>query len=178
MSKVSEVYARALLKYGGEENCGLFIQQLKAFCSVIDAYPEVFRWFQFRYISRYKKMELADNIGKNLKLDKRVMNFIRLLVLKNRFNFIKEIIVELENIYSREKVLNIKLESPVELDEKLIQEISSIIKNKLQRDLQLFPVVNSEMLFGFRIYFDHKLYDLSLKGIFRHLRDRWRNVHV
>ncbi|RKY37314.1 MAG: ATP synthase F1 subunit delta [Candidatus Omnitrophota bacterium] len=178
MSKISEVYARALLKYGGDQSCASFIQELKNFYKVVESYPQMLRWFQFRSVPRWKKIELANHIGKSIKLDKRIMNFIRLLIIKNRLSFVTEIISDLEKIYSQQKVLKIKLESPVELDKKFMEEISNIIKDRLQRELQLYVVVNNDMLFGFRLYFDHKLYDLSLDEIFSRWKQGWRRLYV
>jgi len=66
----------------------------------------------------------------------------------------------------------------VELDKKFMEEISNIIKDRLQRELQLYLVVNSDMLFGFRLYFDHKLYDLSLDEIFSRWKQGWRRLYV
>jgi len=41
MSKISEVYARALLKYGGDQSCDFFIQELKNFYKVVESHPQI-----------------------------------------------------------------------------------------------------------------------------------------
>ncbi len=178
MSSISEVYSRALLKYGGEENCALFLQQLHSFCNLINAYPQLWKYFQLRAISKKKKLELIDNIANILKLDKKIINFLHLLVIKQRLQYIPEIVSALERLYSQGKILSVKLESPVELDSKFVKELEEIIKNKINKNLHLVPVCNHEMIFGFRLQFNHRLLDLSLAGIFTALREQWRKTYV
>lgn len=178
MSSISEVYSQALLKYGGEKDYALFIQQLNSFCNAINTYPQLWKYFQLRAIPKRKKLELLDNIAKILKLDIKIINFLHLLIIKQRLQYINEIVSALERFYSQKKILSVKLESPVELDSKFVEELEEIIKNKVNKKVHLVPVCNREMIFGFRLQFNHRLLDLSLTGIFTTLREQWRKTYA
>ncbi|HDI45866.1 MAG TPA: hypothetical protein ENF60_00840 [Candidatus Omnitrophica bacterium] len=178
MSSISEVYSQGLLKYGGEENCALFIQQLHSFCNAINVYPQLWKYFQLRAIPKKKKLELIDNIADILKLDKKIINFLHLLVVKQRLQYIVEIVSALERFYSQKKILSVKLESPIELDSKSAAELKEIIAHRLNKRLHLVSVCNREMIFGFRLQFNYTLLDLSLTEIFTTLREQWRKTYA
>ncbi len=123
---------------------------------------DVLAFFKSCKVSKEAKKELITNSFKD-GLDKYVLNFLYLLVDKNRIAYYDEIFVEFHKLCNDS--LNIKegvIETARELDGNLLEDLEkSLSDNKYT--VVLKPKINKSLISGFRISLDDKVIDNTMK---------------
>ncbi len=115
-------------------------------------------------ISLQTKYEILDDIFKK-ELSEKVLNFIKILVEKNRFNEFNQII----QAYSDEldKINNIKrveVVSAVELSDEQKQKVTEKLEKRLQKTIKSEWIVDTDIIGGLIIKIDDDVIDTSLKN--------------
>lgn len=97
-------------------------------------------------------------------LDELIINFLKLLIDKNRFNVFGEIIEAynkaLDNINN---ISRIKVTSAVEMSKELQQKLKSKLENKLNKNVVLDLEINANIIAGLVIKIGDNIIDMSLK---------------
>lgn len=122
----------------------------------------VIAFFKSYKISKEAKKELINNSFKD-GLDKYVLNFLDLLVDKNRIAYYDEIFVEFHKLCNDS--LNIKegiIETARQLDSDSLKDLEKSLSND-QYTVVLKPKINKSLISGFRITLDDQVIDNTMK---------------
>jgi len=162
MSVIASRYAEGLFSLANDKNkVALYKDQVSLLRnSFLD--ENIKKFFCSSRVSKEDKKQLIKNIFGD-KLDEYIVNFLMLLIDKNRIEFYEEIFDEYIKLSNEE--LNIKvgvIESARPLDEKLIKELAKNISEDGET-IELKPKINKTLISGFRISFENKIIDNTMK---------------
>jgi F-type H+-transporting ATPase subunit delta len=113
-----------------------------------------------------KKRNVLSKIGKEAGFQKYTMNFLNLLVQKDRINLLDEICESFEDQYCQLTDTQVAtLRSAVKLE----QEQQFLIAKKLQeltgsKNIKLKPVIDQSLIAGFVVEYGSSQIDLSIRG--------------
>lgn len=171
MSIVASNYAQGFRSYLQDE------EELRSALLVLNKIREFIRnqkglgfFLQARFIAQERKEKLIELIAEEIEIPLSLRNFLVALIKRGRFGLLDDIISELEESIREERKLAVRFESCYELGKNFRLEVQSWLSERLQQSVEIEFVVNRELLFGFKIYFDCKVIDLSLEEIFRQLK--------
>ena len=105
------------------------------------------------------------------KVDDLSLQFIYILIEKNRISYYEEIFDEYHKMANHE--LNIKegiIESVRPLDDKKIKELEDLLSNDKEK-VVLIPRLNDELISGFKITFEHEVIDVSMQEKIRKMTE-------
>lgn len=93
-------------------------------------------------------------------------NFVNLLSEHNQLSLIRKIIFHLENIYQKESVVcPVSIETRYKLSKQNKADIMDFLKNKTKgAQIEWQEKINKELLGGFVLRYNDKIYDASLKN--------------
>lgn len=93
-------------------------------------------------------------------------NFVNLLSEHNQLSLIHKIIFHLENIYQKESVVcPVSIETRYKLSKQNKADIMDFLKNKTKgAQIEWQEKINKELLGGFVLRYNDKIYDASLKN--------------
>lgn len=115
-------------------------------------------------ISLQTKYEIIDEIFKK-ELDEKVLNFIKILVEKNRFNEFNQIIQaysdELDNMNNIKRV---EVVSAVELSDEQKQKTIEKLQMRLNKEVKVNWALDTNIIGGLVIKIDDDIIDTSLKN--------------
>ncbi len=115
-------------------------------------------------ISLQVKYEIIDEIFKN-ELNEKVLNFIKILVEKNRFNEFNQIVQAYSN--ELDKMNNIKrveVVSAVELSDEQKQKTIERLQIRLNKEVKVSWITDKEIIGGLVIKIDDNIIDTSIKN--------------
>ena len=105
------------------------------------------------------------------KVDDLSLQFIYILIEKNRISYYEEIFDEYHKMANHE--LNIKegiIESVRPLDDKKIKELEDLLSNDKEK-VVLIPRLNDDLISGFKITFEHEVIDVSMQEKIRKMTE-------
>ena len=164
MSIIARRYAEAFFSLSLDNNCVEKNKtELKEINKLFLDVDNLKNFFLSEQISKNDKKQLLTNSLQN-EVSKDTLNFLLLLVDKNRIGIYDEIINEYIHLANNE--LNIKegiIESVRPLDEKKIIELEKSL-SKDGQDVELKQKINKSLISGFKIKFDNYVIDGSMKS--------------
>jgi len=124
-----------------------------------------------------QKMDVFKTIFEG-KVDKLTLTFMEVLVSKGRENIFPEIVTEFFDQYRQKMgVLSVKMTTAVPADEALLASAKAKILSSgisaTKVDIQ--NIVNPDILGGFQLEYDGKVYDASVSTHLRNLKQNLRN---
>ncbi len=131
---------------------------------------DILPFFKSYKVSKEAKKELINNSFKD-SLDKYVINFLDLLVDKNRIAYYDEIFVEFHKLCNDS--LNIKegiIETARELDSSLLESLEKTLSDD-KYTVILKPKINKSLISGFRISLDDKVIDNTMKQRIKNMEE-------
>ncbi len=171
MSLVSVNYAEGLFELAKETDS---VQKFKTETDEIrrcfNTVENLKEFFESARISKTAKKKLVDDVLKD-KYDRYVVNFIKLLIDKDRINIYEDICKDFRKLCNDE--LNCRegiIESARELTDDQIEELEKSLSSK-DRKVELIPRINKSLISGFRIIFDDQVIDNSMKNKIRQLNE-------
>ena len=171
MNSIAYKYARALVDFWGKAKFLEQLSELRKFYNLTLEVDNLNLYFKERFVPRLKKIETLDKIKEVVNLDLDLRNFLLLLIQRGRMNILKDILEEMDKIQkSYQNKLLLKLQVPFKIQKELRDEVREKLSFKLKKDLELEVLERPQLLFGFRIYFDHKLLDFSLDEFYYQLK--------
>ena len=169
---VARVYAEALLevarKRGGIDNLGA---QLEEFVSLLGTQPEVRRFLESPVIdSEDKKRAVEDALrGRS---DDMVANFIGLLIDKGRIGDLDEISAAYRDLADEAGGrTRVQAATAVPLPDDLRQKLQGLLNQKLRCECVLETEVRPALLGGLVLTIGDRVYDGSVSGRLRRLRE-------
>lgn len=169
---VAERYANALSELAGDDKVKLFEDLNDVYLSVANS-KDLSDILAFPVVSIDEKKNLLMKVfGKNS--SKIILNFIRLLIDKNRFNMLEAIVKEYKKIVNKiDNTLPICVTSAINLSKSDKAMIKIKLEKLLNKQTELEWTVNPDIIAGLVFEFDDNIIDNSLR---HKLQDLSRNM--
>jgi F-type H+-transporting ATPase subunit delta len=147
------------------------IEGLQLFSKVIDSSRELRLLFTSNIFSDEEKSLALKTLLSHFGVSQQTERFLRLIIMQNHVNAIKEIIKVSTDAYNeRLKKVRALVLSPVTLEKNHIESLKSILSALTNRSVEIESQIDPSLLGGFIVKVDSTVYDSSLKGQFRLLR--------
>lgn len=170
ISTVSKNYAQALIQIGAENNSLEYIKsQLEDVKNVMDSSADLQVVMKNSSISSSKKIEILDSVFEG-KIDKKVLNFLKLLVEKNRFNDFDSILESYADMLDKQSnKKNVEIISSIELNFETKSNILFKLEHKLNCDVVPTWSVDKSIIAGLAFKFDDYVIDTSVSNKIKNL---------
>ena len=169
---IAKRYADALIDLVKENNADFYgiNSQLKDILSSLKDSAELSEFMSNPVISSEDKKEVISKLLAD-KVDTVIINFIKLLIEKERFSAFEDI----SDIFDAEvdKINNIKrvnVISAIEMNDELKNKLKEKLSQKLNKNIELATEVNPEIIAGLVIIIDDNVIDLSLEHKFEEMK--------
>lgn len=115
-------------------------------------------------VSLQIKYDIVDEVFKK-KLDEKVLNFVKILIEKNRFNEFSQIIRAYSNVLDEvNNVKRVEIVSAIELSDTQKQKTIDKLKAKLNKEVKVNWTLDAGIIGGLVIKIDDNIIDTSLKN--------------
>lgn len=164
ISAISQKYADALTKCATElGGANHFAQQLNEISDVIDSSQDLKIIMSNSSVSVSKKLEILNEIF-NGKIDQKLLNFLKILVEKNRFDEFKAIKYAYErNIENISNIKTVEVTSPIKLNFENKSNILFKLEHKLNCEIKPVWKVDESLIAGLTFKFDDCVIDTSIR---------------
>jgi ATP synthase F1 delta subunit len=170
MSEAARVYAEALFDVAREKGkLDTVVEQLGQFADALDSDRELQVFFFSPYFSSAEKSE---GLGRALSgAEPELVNFLELLIEKQRMPAIFRIRRELEEKWKREnRRIDVTVTSAVELDPEVVGKIGEEIESQTGRKVELASRVDGDILGGIVLQVGNMVLDASIRSRLEKLR--------
>jgi len=161
---VASRYAEALFQIGEEENLvDLIYSELKAVVDIFDENQEFFNIIKSPVISKKEKIELIDNVFSK-GLNSNSINFLKLLIEKNRISFIADIAMSYkERLNEKNNVIEGTVITAIPMNQDEIQELAKELSKKYNKNVTLENIVDKSILGGVLVRLGNEEIDGTVK---------------
>ena len=171
VSEISKNYAKALLDVAIRENkIELYFEQLNDIIKTLDNSDDFRVVMSNSSISTIKKIEILNDVFGG-KIDNKILNFLKVLVEKNRFKNLRAINTSF--IQMNEAIENkttVEIISPIELNEYYKERIISKLQEKLRKEIQPKWSIDKSIIAGLVYKFEDYVIDTSIQAKLKNLR--------
>ena len=170
MPEVARVYAEALFDVAREKGSLDEVgEQLGEFVDALDGDRDLQVFFFSPYFSSTEKVEgLKRAISA---ADPELVNFLELLIEKNRMTEIFRIRRQFEQLWKQEnKRIEVTVTSAVELDPAVVEKIGDEIERQTDQKVELASRVDGEILGGIVLQVGNMVLDASIRSRLEKLR--------
>ncbi len=179
---------KAAFKYGQglfelvkeEETIDDILTELKEVLDVIDQNQDLFNLLYHPRFGKKQKKEILTKIFK-AEISKHLLNFLHLLIDKNRIEHLAEIYQELKHLIEVERgeaSLTVEVESPIELDDSRSDKLKAKLEKMLDKEVELAVNIKPQLLGGLVLKIGDKVIDGSLEKQLKSLKDNIKSVEV
>ena len=171
--RVARRYAGALMSLAEKsENLEEFQRELIETRQLIEKYPEISCLLVNTTIAREEKEDFLEKVLPE-KTRPLILNFIKVLIKKRRFQELGLIVETFRRLYEEHKGLQrVRVESPVALDEIVRERLRRALEKKLNREVILETLVKPELVGGLVLDFEGNQIDGSFKTALQELKQR------
>lgn len=165
ISTVSKNYAQALIDVAAESNSyELFKDQLDEIKSVLDSSKDLQIVMGNTSINISKKIDILKTILGD-KVNPKIMNFLNLLIEKNRFDEFDSILVSYNEILDKKSnKKNVEIISPIELNFETKSNVLFKLEHKLNCEVVPRWTVDEDIIAGLTFKFDDYVIDTSIRN--------------
>lgn len=165
ISTVSKNYAQALIDVAAESNSyELFKDQLDEIKSVLDSSKDLQIVMGNTSINISKKIDILNTILGD-KVSPKIMNFLNLLIEKNRFDEFDSILVSYNEILDKKSnKKNVEIISPIELNFETKSNVLFKLEHKLNCEVVPHWTVDEDIIAGLTFKFDDYVIDTSIRN--------------
>lgn len=172
MESVHKSYAIALFELANEaKQLELYQEETKAISNILKDNKEFLNLLTNQFVNKDDKKEMLDKIFKG-QVDNMILNFLKLLVDKSRFNLTVDIFKEFNSLANdyrgiKEGVLYVANS----LDEAKIMAIEAKVTKKIGKKVELTQVVDESLIGGFKVVISDLVIDNSIKNKLESLKN-------
>lgn len=179
ISLVAERYAAALFELATEKN---LVEEVYADSKLISQTCE-----ESRDLRLFLKSPIINTGKKSAVLhaifDKHVhqisMNYMLIMVRKNRESIIPEIALQIVELYQQFKnILSVHFKSPVPPDPEVRKKVTELMKNYTHSDIDLKAEIDESLIGGFVLSWKDKQYDASIRREIEEIRNAVAKVNL
>ena len=173
-------YAKAFLDYAIQNNMAdEGLADLEVISTTLQENRELRSILSQPFIAKSKKEAILKRIFEN-KVSDKTLNFINLMIDKNRFEIIPAILNAYHFLYNEYKnIAVVTITTAVEIDEEKQQKLLYFVKDKVSGNVQIITKIDKSIIGGFIInYLDYQ-YDESIRTKLRNLESLFSgNLYV
>lgn len=152
-------YAKSLFEANKEA-----LQDLNTVFEVMNSSKEFELTMLNPSVSLQVKYDIVDEIFKK-ELDEKVLNFVKILIEKNRFNEFSQIIQAYSDVLDEaNNVKRVEIVSAIELSDTQKQKTINKLKAKLNKEVKVDWTLDTGIIGGLVIKIDDNIIDTSLKN--------------
>jgi F-type H+-transporting ATPase subunit delta len=170
MPEVARVYAEALFEVAKEKGkLDEIGEQLGEFVDALDGDRDLQVFF---FSPHFSSAEKVDGLKRAIDgADPELVNFLELLIEKNRMTEIFRVRRQLEQLWKQEnKRIDVTVTSAVELDPAVVEKIGEEIERQTGRKVELASRVDDEILGGIVLQVGNMVLDASIRSRLEKLR--------
>lgn len=163
MESIADSYGFALYEIAKEDHqLDVYQKDLDFVLSVLD--DQAIAFFNQPLIDLKDRTEVLkqcfqDNVQQN------VLNFLKLLILKKRFKYLREIVAEYRRLYYQERgILAGTVYSVRELDDELLASLAKALSQKEGKKVVLSQKIDAGLIGGVKVVVQDHVYDGSIKN--------------
>lgn len=171
MAVAHRVYAEALLEAAQDQKrLDQARREFEDFAAAVEESDDLRRFLQNPQIELRTKREALDDLLEGS--DKIFLNFIRLLVEKDRITEVEDIYEEWARLLAwQERVLELELQTAVELSDEEAAKVVQEIEEASGRDVVATRTVDPDLIGGLVVQAGSLRLDASVRGRLQQLRD-------
>ena len=165
-SRIIYPYSEALFSIAkDQEKFEVIRNDMKLFMTFTKNLNSFKKFLETPLINKEDKIKLVKNIFSGV-LDPTILNFISVLIKKNRMMWITNIFEEYNQLVLKDKSMKIvKIACASQLSEKQVQELSEVLKYKFKyNSIKLIFNIEPELIAGFKVFIESQVIDVSLQG--------------
>lgn len=162
---VSERYALALFETGLElDRLDEFKNEINSVSNVLEDEPKIELILNHPKISKDEKKELLNVIFKDV-VSQEVLNFLYVIVDKNRERYLREMCDYYDFLYNEEKnIVEATIVTAVPIEKRTEEKLKLVLTNKLNKNVKLKNVIDTNIIGGAMLKVDNKVIDGSIRG--------------
>ena len=170
MADAARVYAEALFEVGRDKGkLDALQQQLSQFADAVDRNRELQVFFFSPYLSSAEKQEGIKRAVTGAEPE--LINFLELLVDKQRMPDVFRIRRELDELWKREnRRIDVTVTSAVELDQAVVERIGQEVERQTGEEVDLSSKVDGDILGGIVLRVGNMVLDASIRTRLEKLR--------
>ncbi len=174
---VASRYANALFEVGIEgEKLDLFYEELTSIVGIFKENDEFFRIFKTPLISKEEKKGLVEKVYKE-SASLEMVNFLKILIDKDRIGIIDEISVEYKNLLNEKKnILEAVAISAVPMKEEALNQLQIKLSGITGKNVSLQNEVDASLLGGVLIRMGNEEIDGTLKTRLEKLKEELSQI--
>lgn len=159
---IAREYANALSKTVTKESFKVCIQNAMDFGNILKEFPKIVKVFENPAISKEKKENIVELIGKMANFDPTFVSFLKLLVEKRRISLLDEIAKELITLFDKsEGIVRGTIFTAQQLSQEEKEKIQKELEEKLKKKVILREEIRPEVLGGFKVQIGSKVFDAT-----------------
>jgi F-type H+-transporting ATPase subunit delta len=165
ISEISKTYAKSLAEISTEQNCDeLYLKQLYEISEIFNKSKDLTVVMSNTSISLNKKLEIIDSIFKS-KIDKKLLNFIKLIIEKRRFNEFDSIVESYSNMIDKKSgKKKVEIISPIALSFENKSNVLFKLEHKLKCEIIPTWTIDESIIAGLVFKFDDYVIDTSIRA--------------
>jgi F-type H+-transporting ATPase subunit delta len=181
VQRIASRYAKSLIGLAVEQGkLELLVKDIELFRSMVSN-RDLYLLLKSPIIKGDKKLQIFDAVFKG-RLDPMMMAFLEILVRKGRESYLPEISEAFIEQYKLIKhISSVKLTTAVKLSEAAVAQILQKLKDSgvTDENIELVTVVDPDLIGGFIIEFEDRIYDTSVSNKLESLKREFRdNLYI
>lgn len=172
MESVHKSYAIALFDLANEvKQLELYQKETKTISNILKDNKEFLNLLTNQFVSKDDKKAMLDKVFKG-QIENMILNFLKLLVDKSRFNLSIDIFKEFNSLANdyrgiKEGILYVA----TSLDEAKVKAIEAKITKKIGKNVELTQIVDESLIGGFKVVISDLVIDNSIKNKLESLKN-------
>ncbi len=166
ISQSAKTYADALIKMSqdGIMSNEDILSELNTISKIINSSDDLKKVLTTPTVSIGKKLEIIDDIFIN-QINLRILNFLKIIAEKNRFNELEEIIESYkQKLDEINNIKNVTIIAAVDVSDKYKQKIITKLQEKLNKKIRAQWQKDEAIIGGLLIRIDDNVIDTSIKN--------------
>ncbi|KIC71755.1 ATP synthase F1 subunit delta [Candidatus Protochlamydia amoebophila] len=161
---VSLRYSKALVDIAtNPEQIKSHLLALEEFVGILETIPKLKELLFDPHLSTLTKKSILQRLFKD-RLDETILNFLFVLIEKNRFKYIVDIRKEYHRLAKKRLgILEVRLLTAVSVSDTLQEKVRIKLQKTYQKEVEIQNVVNPDIVGGMILIMDHQIFDNSVK---------------
>nr|NP_045040.1 ATP synthase CF1 delta subunit [Cyanidium caldarium]Q9TM27.1 RecName: Full=ATP synthase subunit delta, chloroplastic; AltName: Full=ATP synthase F(1) sector subunit delta; AltName: Full=F-type ATPase subunit delta [Cyanidium caldarium]AAF13006.1 unknown [Cyanidium caldarium]WDB00167.1 ATP synthase CF1 delta subunit [Cyanidium caldarium] len=165
-SKIIYPYSEALFSIAkDQEKFEVIKNDMELFVTFTKNLNGFKKFLETPLINKNKKIKVVKDVFSKI-LNSTTLNFISILINKNRIMFVSNISEKYNQLVLKDKSVKlVKIACARQLSEKQAQALSEVLKHKFKcLSVKLIFNIEPELIAGFKIFIESQVIDVSLQG--------------
>ncbi len=172
VARLSKRYAKMLFNTTGPEEAEKVLEQLDVLNEVIQTDRGVKNFFMNPKITEEERQKAIDAVGEKLGLSEKVKKFLEYIVDRRAIVVLDDIIRHFRSLYyEKKRKAKAIVIAPISVNSKYQERLREALRRITQREVELEFQVDPDLLGGIVVKVGSTMYDSSIKGQLRLLKE-------